>query len=166
MKKTRKKQKELLLHAWPNMSPTHRPNFEAFLMENTGRHHMGHSKYQAAFKWPYINQQDLSTKALLYSSQTEASIHPVCLPEQILTLLVSDPMVIGFQNKMSSWDIQCSWMEIALIHMVNWFPGTTTKRCRSSIHAKTIFSRRGLASFRTAGKDLSIPCQMLRAHPA
>ncbi|PMD34550.1 hypothetical protein L207DRAFT_588074 [Hyaloscypha variabilis F] len=65
MKKTRKKQKELLLQAWPSMSPTHRPDFEAYRMENTGRHHRGLSKHQAAFKWPYINQQDLSTRSLV-----------------------------------------------------------------------------------------------------
>lgn len=64
-KKTRKKQKELLLQAWPNMSPTHRPDFEAYRMENTGRHHFGLSKFQEAFKWPSINQQDLSTRSLI-----------------------------------------------------------------------------------------------------
>ena len=30
MKKTKKKQKDLLLQAWLNMSPAHRPDFEAF----------------------------------------------------------------------------------------------------------------------------------------
>lgn len=65
MKKTKKKQKELLLQAWPNMSATHRPDFEAYRKENTGRRQTGPSKYQEAFNWPYINQQDLSSRSLV-----------------------------------------------------------------------------------------------------
>jgi hypothetical protein len=65
IKKTKKKQKDLLLQAWPNMSSSHRPDFEAYRMENTGRHWRGLSNFQEAYKWPYINQQDLSSRSLI-----------------------------------------------------------------------------------------------------
>ncbi|KAE8443360.1 hypothetical protein EG329_001918 [Mollisiaceae sp. DMI_Dod_QoI] len=65
IKKTRKKQKELLLQAWPNMSSSHRPDYEAYRAENTGRRWTGLSSFQDAYKWPYINQQDLSSKSLI-----------------------------------------------------------------------------------------------------
>ncbi|KAF7952687.1 hypothetical protein EAE96_005918 [Botrytis aclada] len=65
MKKSRKKQREMLLEAWPNMSTTHRPDYEAFRQECTGRILMGLSKFQEAYKWPYINLQDLSSKSLV-----------------------------------------------------------------------------------------------------
>ncbi|KAF7895768.1 uncharacterized protein EAF01_009730 [Botrytis porri] len=65
MKKSRKKQRDMLLEAWPNMSTTHRPDYEAFRQECTGRILMGLSKFQEAYKWPYINLQDLSSKSLI-----------------------------------------------------------------------------------------------------
>jgi hypothetical protein len=65
MKKTRKKQKEILLEAWPNMSASHRPDFGAYRQENTGRHWMGLSNFQEGYMWPYINQDDLSTRSLV-----------------------------------------------------------------------------------------------------
>ncbi|TVY81496.1 hypothetical protein LSUE1_G004095 [Lachnellula suecica] len=64
-KKTRKKQKEILLQAWPNMAATHRPDYEAYRQENTGVHFRGLSRFQNAYKWPYINQQDLSSRSLV-----------------------------------------------------------------------------------------------------
>ncbi|KAF7881481.1 hypothetical protein EAF00_011850 [Botryotinia globosa] len=47
------------------MSTTHRPDYEAFRQECTGRILMGLSKFQEAYKWPYINLQDLSRKSLV-----------------------------------------------------------------------------------------------------
>ncbi|KAJ8059290.1 hypothetical protein OCU04_012254 [Sclerotinia nivalis] len=75
IKKSRKKQKELLLKAWPNMSPTHRPDFEAYRQECTGKVLKGMSKFQEAYKWPYINQQDLSSKSLIVFIKSRAQ-HP------------------------------------------------------------------------------------------
>ncbi|TVY91154.1 hypothetical protein LAWI1_G003284 [Lachnellula willkommii] len=75
-KKTRKKQKDLLLQAWPNMSPSHRPDFEAYRKENTGRHWRGLSKFQEAYKWPYINQHDLSTRSLIIFINSRARNPP------------------------------------------------------------------------------------------
>ncbi|KAF7871772.1 hypothetical protein EAF04_003879 [Stromatinia cepivora] len=63
IKKSRKKQKELLLKAWPNMSPTHRPDYEAYRQECTGKVLKGLSKFQEAYKWPYINKQDFSSRS-------------------------------------------------------------------------------------------------------
>ncbi|KUJ07127.1 uncharacterized protein LY89DRAFT_601789, partial [Mollisia scopiformis] len=65
VKKTKKKQRDMLLQAWPNMSATHRPDYEAFRQENTGRHWIGLSNFQEAYKWPYINQQDLCSRSLI-----------------------------------------------------------------------------------------------------
>ncbi|KAM0171854.1 hypothetical protein ACHAPF_007881 [Botrytis cinerea] len=65
MKKSRTKRKDLLLEAWPNMSTTHRPDYEAYRQECTGRTLKGLSKFQEAYKWPYINLQDLSSKYLI-----------------------------------------------------------------------------------------------------
>lgn len=76
VKKTRKKQKDLLLQAWPNMSPSHRPDFEAFRKENTGRHWKGLSNFQDAYKWPYIIQHGLSTNSLIVFINSRARNPP------------------------------------------------------------------------------------------
>ncbi|TVY44381.1 hypothetical protein LOCC1_G003492 [Lachnellula occidentalis] len=76
VKKTRKKQKDLLLQAWPNMSPSHRPDFEAYRKENTGRHWTGLSKFQEAYKWPHINLHDLSTRSLMIFINSRARNPP------------------------------------------------------------------------------------------
>ncbi|QSZ29954.1 hypothetical protein DSL72_004472 [Monilinia vaccinii-corymbosi] len=76
MKKSRKKQRELLLKAWPNMSATHRPDYEAYRQECTGRMLRGLSQFQEAYRWPYINQQDLSSKSLLIFINSRARNPP------------------------------------------------------------------------------------------
>ncbi|CAG8959565.1 hypothetical protein HYFRA_00001466 [Hymenoscyphus fraxineus] len=66
MKKTRTRQKETLLRAWPNMSPGHRPDWEALRQERTGRMVISEiSANPEAYMWPYINLEDLSSKSLL-----------------------------------------------------------------------------------------------------
>jgi hypothetical protein len=76
VKKTKKKQKDLLLQAWPNMSSSHRPDYEAYRKENTGRHWKGLSNFQEAYKWPYINQQDLSSRSLIVFINSRARNPP------------------------------------------------------------------------------------------
>lgn len=76
IKKSRKKQRELLLKAWPNMSATHRPDYEAYRQECTGRVLGGLSKFQEAYKWPYINQQDLSSRSLIIFIHSRARNPP------------------------------------------------------------------------------------------
>lgn len=55
MKKTKVQRKAVLLQAWPNMSPTHRPDFDAHL----GDTWTSKIKSQDALAWPYINLEDL-----------------------------------------------------------------------------------------------------------
>ncbi|PVH81924.1 hypothetical protein DL98DRAFT_530682 [Cadophora sp. DSE1049] len=64
MKKTKKKQRDILLEACPKMSPSHRPDFEAYRQENTGQYLKGLSRSPEAYLWPNINLQDLSSKSL------------------------------------------------------------------------------------------------------
>ncbi|CAD6445774.1 097abc67-9730-4319-8d27-0b8dd73a7e21-CDS [Sclerotinia trifoliorum] len=75
IKKSRKKQRELLLKAWPNMSANHRPDLEAYREECTERMLTGLSKFQEAYKWSYINQQDLSSRSLIIFIKSRAQ-HP------------------------------------------------------------------------------------------
>src|SRR5438045_7752789 len=61
LKKTREQRKKILLSAWPNMSLTHRPDFEAFTKEKRGTT----IRFKEAYMWPYINQEDLMRPRLL-----------------------------------------------------------------------------------------------------
>ncbi|KAI5919459.1 hypothetical protein F4810DRAFT_505420 [Camillea tinctor] len=58
-KKTRPQRLKILLHCWPNMPATHRPDFASFQKhgENMGRMQ---TQERGAFMWPYINQEDLA----------------------------------------------------------------------------------------------------------
>lgn len=70
-KKTKAQRLQVLLQAWPNMAPNHRPDFEAFRRE-TEEERMAGTKYRDWWMWPYINQEDLSrprTLPLLLSSR-------------------------------------------------------------------------------------------------
>ncbi|ORY62097.1 uncharacterized protein BCR38DRAFT_394731 [Pseudomassariella vexata] len=53
MKKTKDQRAKILLAAWPNMPASHRPDFQALRKNST-------SKPQGAFKWPYVNLEDLT----------------------------------------------------------------------------------------------------------
>ncbi|MCJ1246838.1 hypothetical protein MMC30_004047 [Trapelia coarctata] len=64
MKKTREQRKKVLLGAWPNMSSTHRPDFQALQRETPQQRSSG-TKFREAFLWPYINLEDLSSSKLL-----------------------------------------------------------------------------------------------------
>lgn len=55
MKKTKEQRKKTLLAAWPEMPARHRPDFQEL---SSPRARTG-SANQDAFKWPYINQEDL-----------------------------------------------------------------------------------------------------------
>ena len=58
MKKTKEQRKKLLLAAWPNMTSTHRSDFEAFRQETPSQRAKG-SRFMEAYLWPYINLEDL-----------------------------------------------------------------------------------------------------------
>ena len=53
MKKTREQRKDILLTAWPKMSLTHRPDYDAFRAKQLG------ASRREAYMWPYINLEDL-----------------------------------------------------------------------------------------------------------
>lgn len=64
MKKNEKKRRAILLQAWPDMAPTHRPDFVGFrkVFKNTTRSRTMLSK---SYLWPYINLEDLLQRHLL-----------------------------------------------------------------------------------------------------
>ena len=61
-KKTKPQRLKILLSAWPNMAPNHRPDFEAFrrASERGDKASLSGPQYRDFFLWPYINQEDLS----------------------------------------------------------------------------------------------------------
>jgi hypothetical protein len=77
MKKTMEQRKRILLAAWPNMSSTHRPDFQALRRETPQQRNSG-TRFRDAFLWPYINLEDLSSSKLLPLFLTSRGRH---LPE-------------------------------------------------------------------------------------
>lgn len=55
LKRTREQRKKILYAAWPGMDTLHRPDIDAFKRKNNS---------QEAYKWPYINTDDLSRPKL------------------------------------------------------------------------------------------------------
>ncbi|KAH0565252.1 hypothetical protein GP486_001349 [Trichoglossum hirsutum] len=62
LKKTKEQRKKILLAAWPNVSLSHRPDFDAF--KRTPARQTGDSGREA-YMWPYINLEDLLKPKLL-----------------------------------------------------------------------------------------------------
>ncbi|KAL0256081.1 hypothetical protein SLS55_008473 [Diplodia seriata] len=58
LKKTKEQRRKVLLSAWPNMSTTHRPDFEAFTRESEYQR-TAVTKFADSYMFPYINQEDL-----------------------------------------------------------------------------------------------------------
>ncbi len=58
MKKSKAQRKMILLTAWPNMSSTHRPDYQAFRKETPQQRSRG-TRFKDAYMWPYINVEDL-----------------------------------------------------------------------------------------------------------
>ncbi|KAE8348864.1 hypothetical protein BDV28DRAFT_142538 [Aspergillus coremiiformis] len=71
LKRTREQRKRLLLTAWPNMSVSHRPDWEAFTKGSPGD-----PLYRDAFTWPYINQEDLLKPKILLIFLNARGRHP------------------------------------------------------------------------------------------
>jgi hypothetical protein len=67
LKKTKKQQRSTLLAAWPNMAPSHRPDFKA--LEREGPEGLarqgGVTKFRDWFLWPIFNLEDLTLKRSL-----------------------------------------------------------------------------------------------------
>lgn len=64
MRKSAKQRRAILLQAWPDMAPTHRPDFVGFrkAFKNSPRSRTMLSK---SYLWPYINLEDLLQRHLL-----------------------------------------------------------------------------------------------------
>lgn len=58
MKKSKVHRSKIILQAWPGMSATHRPDFEALIKEGSQLKTNG-TKYREAYLWPYLNVEDL-----------------------------------------------------------------------------------------------------------
>ena len=57
-KKTRQKRLDVLLGAWPGMSPAPRPDFRAYRQETHEQRESG-THFRESYIWTYINQEDL-----------------------------------------------------------------------------------------------------------
>ena len=74
LKKTREQRKTILLAAWPNMSPTHRPDFTSFTKDKPGRQPVSKDPYM----WPHINLEDLLKPKLLPIFLNARGRNPPC----------------------------------------------------------------------------------------
>ncbi|KAK3900268.1 hypothetical protein C8A05DRAFT_17403 [Staphylotrichum tortipilum] len=75
-KKTKPQRLQILLNAWPNMAPEHRPDFAAFRKESMTQRERG-TKLRDHFIWPYINQEDLlKPKTFPLMLKSRARNHP------------------------------------------------------------------------------------------
>lgn len=135
-KKKKAQRLQILLKAWPNMAPNHRPDFEAFLKESEQQRMMG-TKYRDWFIWPYINQEDLSRPRLLplllnsrgrhhpctfagidatntkFAFVTKAVV-PIFLNEYTMILNGVDEKHPDDYGKLLSWDEHPSNFELAM----------------------------------------------------
>ena len=59
MKKTQEQRRNVLLTAWPHMSKTHRPDFQALQRESEQQRRTA-TRFRDAYLFPYINLEDLS----------------------------------------------------------------------------------------------------------
>ena len=64
MKKNEKKRRAILLEAWPEMAPTHRPDFVGF-RKAFKNHPRSRTMLSKSYLWPYINLEDLLQRHLL-----------------------------------------------------------------------------------------------------
>lgn len=78
-KKSRPQRLKILLDGWPDMPPTHRPDFAIF-RKYKGKMNGIRPKERDAFMWPYINQEDLAkSKVLPLLLNARARHHPTHL---------------------------------------------------------------------------------------
>lgn len=64
MKKSETKRRGILLQAWPDMAPTHRPDFVGF-RKAFKNHPRSRTMLSESYLWPYINLEDLLQHHLL-----------------------------------------------------------------------------------------------------
>ena len=74
LKKTRESRRKLLLEVWPNISVSHRPEFEAVRRQTFKKFDL---ENETAFLWPQINLEDLSRpQSLLIFLESRAQYPP------------------------------------------------------------------------------------------
>src|SRR6266550_1194138 len=100
LKKTREQRKTVLLAAWPNMSPTHRPDFNAFTKDKPGRQPMSKVPYM----WPHINLEDLLKPKLLPIFLNARGRNPPCAfsgtdADSVKFGMVTEKLKPAFLNK-------------------------------------------------------------------
>lgn len=74
-KKTKTQRTNIVLRAWPNMSPTHRPDYEAFRKEGTELKFRA-TRFRESYVWPYINIEDLVKGKTLLLFLNSRGRHP------------------------------------------------------------------------------------------
>ncbi|KAK5347498.1 hypothetical protein LTR61_008769 [Exophiala xenobiotica] len=128
MNKRKEQRKKILLAAWPGMPERHRPDF--YELQKTGSR--AASKNIEAFKYPYVNQEDLlQGRALLlflnsrgrnpphsfahadldatHVGQTSKMIIPVFLNEYTISSLGRGFLVLEIQSKIYSFLLECCY---------------------------------------------------------
>ncbi len=76
-KKSKAARIKLLLEAWPKMPKPHRPDFWAYREEDKDRDcDSFKTRFRDYYLWPYINQDDLSGRALLLFLNARGRNHP------------------------------------------------------------------------------------------
>jgi hypothetical protein len=124
MKKTKTQRTAIVLKAWPNMSPTHRPDYEAMLKENPATVRSGGTKFREAYMWPDINVEDLvKGKALLlllnsrgrntpqmfahadFDAMRVGHVSGACMPPFLnLYTMFLEGEAVGTYGRLVSWD--------------------------------------------------------------
>ncbi len=75
LKKNKREQSVILLSAWPNIPPCHRPDFEALRREEA--EDRSDTKFEDWFMWSIINLEDLTQKrSFLNFLASRARNHP------------------------------------------------------------------------------------------
>ena len=65
LKKSPAQRRAILLQAWPDMAPTHRPDFAMGFRRQDKRTPRSRTLLSAAYLWPYVNLEDLQLRHLL-----------------------------------------------------------------------------------------------------
>ncbi|KAE9988063.1 hypothetical protein EG328_000533 [Venturia inaequalis] len=143
-KKSKKMQKEILQKAWgAPMSPTHRPDYEAYRRENTGSRHIGRSKTPDAYLFPYINLEDLASTSLTLFINSRGLNPPSAFARADLLAInlgsishsIPEPAFLGGYTlclegstveeygKFLDWDVEPEQATTLMVHRRHFTPG-------------------------------------------
>ena len=91
LRKTRENRRKILLEVWPEMSLSHRPDFEALYQQQTLK--KSNLENESAFLWPQINTEDLSNSQSLLLFLDSRARHP---PE---AFAIADDLTAGLAKR-------------------------------------------------------------------